>query len=178
MPYLVTFVTFLCVLCLLNLMLTVGVIRRLRKHSEALASRSADGRQAILTEGSVAPPYTTVATDGSAVSSELITEPVLVGFFSPGCDACHEAMPGFLDMAAKFPREQVLAVVVDQKGGLAGPQREQLEPVARVVVEDMDGPVTSALRAQAFPVFALVGGGGRILASGLRLGQVVALARA
>ncbi|MEV4108704.1 TlpA disulfide reductase family protein [Nonomuraea sp. NPDC049695] len=178
MPYLVTLVTLLSVLCVLNLMLTVGVIRRLRKHSDALASRSADGRQAVITEGSVAPPYATVATDGSAVSRDLITEPVLVGFFSPGCDACHEAMPDFIAQAARFPRDQVLAVIVDQQGGLAGPQREQLEPVAHVVVEDMDGPITSALRVQAFPVFALVGRGGRILASGLRLSQVVTLARA
>ncbi|MFI7703056.1 TlpA family protein disulfide reductase [Nonomuraea sp. NPDC049480] len=181
MPYVVTLVILLGVLCLLNLALTVGVIRRLRKHSEALADRSDDGhgRQAILPEGAVAPPYDTVATDGSTVSRDLITQPVLVGVFSPGCDACHKAMPDFLASAERFPGgpEQVLAVIVDQKGE-SGPLRAELEPVARVVVEEMGGPVTSALQVQAFPVFALVGGDGRIMASGLRLNQVFSFARA
>ncbi|WP_327587455.1 hypothetical protein OHA25_10955 [Nonomuraea sp. NBC_00507] len=181
MPYIVTLVILLGVLCLLNLALTVGVIRRLRKHSEALAARSDDGngRQAILREGAVAPPYDTIATDGAAVSRDLITEPVLVGVFSPGCDACHKAMPDFLASAERFPGgpQQVLAVIVDEKGE-SGPLRTELEPVARVVVEDMGGPVTSALQVQAFPVFAIVGGGGRVMASGLRLNQVFSFARA
>ncbi|MFG6195976.1 hypothetical protein [Nonomuraea sp. JJY05] len=177
MPYLVTLVILLGVLCLVNLALTLGVIRRLRRYSDQLATQSGQGQGAILAEGALAPPYVASATDGSAVSRDLITEPVVVGFFSTGCDACHEALPDFLTLAAAFPREQVLAVIVDRTGE-AGPQRERLEPVARVVVEDLGGPVASALQVRAFPAFALVGGGGRILASGLRLDQVITLSRA
>jgi thiol-disulfide isomerase/thioredoxin len=174
MPYLVTLVILVGVLCLVNLALTLGVIRRLRRQ---LSDRPDQGQGAILAEGALAPPYVTSATDGSAVSRDLITEPVVVGFFSTGCDACHEALPDFLTLAAAFPREQVLAVIVDRTGE-AGPQREKLEPVARVVVEDLGGPVASALQVRAFPAFALVGGGGRVLASGLRLDQVITLSRA
>ncbi|MEN3535231.1 hypothetical protein AAH991_08995 [Microbispora sp. ZYX-F-249] len=181
MPYLVTLVVLVGVLCLVNLVLIVGVIRRLREHGEALADRSAQeqNRRAILPEGEVAEPFETVSTDGSVVSRDRLEQPTLVGFFSPGCTACHEALPDFLALAARFPGgpEQVLAVILDENGEL-GEQREALEPVARVVVEKLGGPVSSALHVRALPSFGLVGPGGRVMSSGLRLEQVLTTAPA
>lgn len=184
MPYLVTLVVLVGVLCLVNLVLTVGVIRRLREHSEALAASSEQeqNRRAILPEGEVAEPFEAVSTDGGVVSRDRLEEPTLVGFFSPGCSACHEALPDFLALAARFPGgpEQVLAVILNETGEPDGSdaQRESLEPVARVVVEKLGGPVSSALHVQALPSFGLMGPGGRVMSSGLRLDQVLSAAPA
>ena len=52
------------------------------------------------------------------------------------------------------------------------PQREQLEPVARVVVEPEQGRIGTALRVQAFPVFAVLDSSGKVLVSGFQLDQV------
>ncbi|MEU6427174.1 hypothetical protein ABZ860_14890 [Microbispora sp. NPDC046973] len=181
MPYLVALVVLVGVFCLVNLILIVGVIRRLREHDEALAARSEQeqNRRAILSEGEVAEPFETVSTDGGLVSRDRFEQPTLVGFFSPGCTACHEALPGFLAMAERFPGgpEQVLAVIVDENGE-SGAQRASLEPVARVVVEKLGGPVTSALHVGAVPAFGLVGPGGTVMSSGLRLDQVLTAASA
>ncbi|WP_377272712.1 hypothetical protein [Peterkaempfera sp. SMS 1(5)a] len=105
MPYLVTLVVLLTVLGLVNLTLTVGVIRRLREHTDKLAAQAdaAAGRKAVLAEGESAAPFRTLSTDGSDVSRDLITEPTLIGAFSPGCEACHEALPDFVAMARRFP---------------------------------------------------------------------------
>ncbi|MFG1805964.1 hypothetical protein [Streptomyces sp. NPDC049040] len=185
MPYLVTLVVVLTALCLLDLALTVGVVRRLREHTELLGRRPAAGsrapaeRLAILPEGEVAADFEAAATDGSTVSRAAIDTPLLVGVFSPTCDTCHEALPGFLDLAARVPggAAKVLAVVVAGMGD-TGPLCAKLEPVSRVVVERMGGALTSALTIRAFPAFALVGSGGRIMVSGTRLDDVVVTAHA
>lgn len=181
MPYLVALVIVVGVLCLVDLLLTVGVIRRLREHTQLLAAYTEreQERRAILPEGETADRFETVATDGSPISRERLAEPTLIGFFSPDCGACQEALPGFVTVAERFRngRGEALAVIVTPEGD-AAPQRELLEPVARVVVERPGGPVSSALGVHAFPSFGLLGSGGRVLASGLRLDRVITLAEA
>jgi len=75
-----------------------------------------------------------------------------VAFFSPTCQPCREKMPVFVDYARAFPggRERVLAVVVgdtrDATSFVAA-----LHPVARAVVENPGGTVSSAFNVQAYP---------------------------
>jgi AhpC/TSA family protein len=172
--FLVAAVVLVGLLCLLDLLLTVGVIQRLRQHTELLNKLQAGAAggpapEVMLPAGSEVGEFAATTTDGDPVSRELLAGRTLVGFFSPGCQPCKEKLPGFVAAAPGVAggRQQVLAVVV-------GGQEEDAEvtarltPVARVVVEPPDGPVAGAFGATGFPAFALLDAH-RVVASGWEL---------
>jgi len=156
----------------LNLLLTVGVIRRLRLHSEQLTSLSALSGQVpevVLGPGSQAGDFAATTTDGEPVSRDLLSGQTLVGVLTAGCGACQERLPDFVAQAQAYPggRGQVLAVLAGEPDQLES-YREQLAPVARVVIEPpFDGPIVQALGVQGFPVFAVLDADGVVVASGL-----------
>ncbi|MER7274079.1 hypothetical protein ABT369_06475 [Dactylosporangium sp. NPDC000244] len=138
------------VLCLLDLLFTVGVIRRLREHTELLAQLKA----ALPAMPPLAAPGTRVADVGVPAA--------IVGFFSPGCGPCAKLLPEFVSHVAG---ESVLAVVVGD-----GPEAEgmvaALEPVARVIREDHGGTVAAAFGVSSFPSLFALDGERTITASG------------
>src|SRR3954471_4137874 len=104
----------------LNLFLTVGVIRRLRKHTELLGNRpagTAAGPKVMLTAGERATPFQAVTVDGEPITEERLSgDPVLVGAFAQGCSSCEERRPDFVSYARSFPggRDRVFAVLVGE----------------------------------------------------------------
>ncbi|MQA95418.1 MAG: redoxin family protein [Streptosporangiales bacterium] len=158
--------------CLLDLVLTLGVIRRLRRHTELISNLSSGMRPyAILAEGETAGPFETVATTGEPVSRDRLSGRTLVGAFAPHCPACEEKLPAFVDFAKTFPggRDQVIAVVVGSENE-AEAHREQLEPVARVVIEPpMTGEIGTALALNSFPAFGVLDQSGTVVTSGMEL---------
>ncbi len=171
------FLIALCVLvgaiCLIDLVLTVGVIRRLREHTELIANLANNPRMpaTILAAGTRVAPFVAGTVDGGTVASDALAGPTLVGVFSPTCPSCHEQLPKFLDEARRFDRDRVLAVVVGDPDQ-AEPQRAQLSPVARVVIEGEGGTVATALSVAAFPAFCVLDPDGTVLSSGYALDQV------
>ncbi|MFE6306543.1 TlpA disulfide reductase family protein [Nocardiopsis sp. NPDC057823] len=156
-------------LCLLDLLLTVGVIRRLKEHTELIRNLSTAGMpdRTVLAPGERSAPFTATAEDGGTVGTDSLADPTLVAVFSPGCGACAEQLPLFVDRAAAFPggRGDVLAVLAGSPGEVEEEAR-RLAPVARVVVEGAAGPVAEALGVRAFPAFLRLDSTGRVLASG------------
>jgi thiol-disulfide isomerase/thioredoxin len=157
--------------CLPDLVLTLGVIRRLRRHTELISDLSSGGRRpySILAEGKAAGPFETLATTGEPVSRDGLSGRTLVGAFTPSCSACDERLPAFVDLAKTFPggRHQVIAVVVGQEGD-AETYRGRLEPVARVVIEPaLTGEIGTALSLESFPAFAVLDESGTVGSSGL-----------
>jgi thiol-disulfide isomerase/thioredoxin len=152
-------------ICLLNLLLTFGVVRRLREHDLRLAE-GGPGRLR-LAPGSPIGPFAATATDGQPVSSAVLAPRTLVGFFSPTCPPCLEQLPLFIDFAAALPGgpEQVLAVVSGPAQD-ARPLAGRLEPVARVVLEESGGELAEAFAATAFPSMFVTDDEGRIRVSG------------
>ncbi|SEG59398.1 Thiol-disulfide isomerase or thioredoxin [Thermomonospora echinospora] len=149
-------------LCLINIVLTLGVIRRLNELGR-LPARSA---------GSAAPPplevppgdrvgdFTVTAVDGELVSRADLKGSTLVAFMAPGCPSCEHSLPEFLSRAEAAPggRDQVLAVVLGDMPD-SGQMREQLAPVARVLVEQEEqGPLVRAFGVGALPAYALLSG--------------------
>jgi thiol-disulfide isomerase/thioredoxin len=159
-PYLITAVLVVGALCTLDLLLTVGVIRRLREHTELLASPYGALKDAIIGVGEAPHDFSALATDGTPVRFSATDGPTLVAFFSPNCQACKQKLPDFLAAAARFPGgpERVLAVVA-RDGGDMEALATTLADVARVVVETDQPVVTEAFRVKAFPAWALVDGG-------------------
>lgn len=164
MPYLVTAVVLIAVLCLLNLLLTFGVIRKLRAQIQEKADRVADGL--IIPAGSAVSGFSAVTTAGERISRESLGETML-GFFTPGCQACKERLPLFVDQARTVTREtgrSVLAVV----HGTEEETREQvaaLSEVAHVVVEPGDGPLGEVFDITGYPVFGLIAADGTLAAT-------------
>src|SRR5690606_15281359 len=103
MPVVVSLVIVVGAICLLDLVLTVGVIRRLREHS-TLISELGGGRMPVpmLQDGETADAFEAVATTGEVVSRDGLSGNTLVGVFSPDCSACKERLPGFIRLARSF----------------------------------------------------------------------------
>ncbi|OPG10659.1 redoxin domain-containing protein [Microbispora sp. GKU 823] len=170
MPFLTALVLGVGVLCLIDLVLTVGVIRRLRAHEEILTARPSAFPSIVLPPGAVIGGFSAESTDGVRVSDETLTEPVLIGVFSPDCPACHDRLPQFAERARSVPggRRNVLAVLVGTEEEVAD-QRRTLEPVALVLIEKHGTGLTKALQVNGFPSLALVDENGRVVASGSTL---------
>ncbi|MFI6744464.1 TlpA disulfide reductase family protein [Nonomuraea sp. NPDC050451] len=147
------------VLCMLNLLLTVGVIRRLRRQaaSAPFLSPMAEG----LAIGEKMPAFAATTTDGEPISDELLDGSALIGFFSPSCEPCRELMPRFIDHARQTSGT-VLAIVVADSDKEAAADVERLAEVARVVVEAPRDAIQSAFKVAAYPALFLIGAEGRV----------------
>jgi thiol-disulfide isomerase/thioredoxin len=163
-------------LCLLDLVLTAGVVRRLREHAahlERLLASKPGGVQPVLDPGTTVSGLSGVAVDGEPLSFESFGDKVLIGFFSPGCAPCEALVPEFADRAARLGgRDHVLAVVIAIPGRDPAQYLRRLEAVARVVVEEPGGAIAAAFRTNSFPSVYLLDvadGAGVIMASGVNL---------
>lgn len=163
-------VALLTVLTLLNIALLLAVVRRLREHETRFAALSASAEQPeiIAPVGSRIDDFATESVDGQFVDRAGLRTPALVGFFSPSCDSCHERIPDFREAASDHPGS-VLAVVV-RDGRDPAPLVDHLkEPGTIVVVEESEGPMSTAFSVRGFPAFALVEADGSVRARGYEL---------
>jgi hypothetical protein len=162
MGYLVAAVAVLGVLCLMNLLIMLGVLRRLRGAAlwqpEPLFA---------LGPGSAVGEFSVVTTAGELVSNDSLTG--VVGFFSAGCGECHELLPRFVERAGEMERDKVLVVV----GGGSEEMVRALAPVARIVVADPGGgPVARAFQNSWTPALYVIGDDHRVVAVGSRMEEL------
>lgn len=175
--FLIALVGLVGAIAVLNLLLTVGVIRRLRQHTDKLANlQNLAGApvRIMIGEGEQVGEFAATTTDGEPVSRDLLFDQTLVGVLSPDCSACQERLPEFVARAKTFPggRGQVLAVLAGEPEQVEE-YREQLASVARVVIESpIGGPVATALQVQGWPAFAVLDATGTVLASGVDLDRL------
>lgn len=163
MAYLAAAVVLVGVLCILNLVLTFGVVRRLREHTRII-SKVTQAEPNIAGPGTRIGDFNVESVAGAIVSASTLVEGTLVGFFTPGCGPCEERMPKFIDYASASgrSRDRVLAVVAAADELDAADYVRRLSAVASVVVEPTEGPVEKAFAATAFPVWCTVGSNGVI----------------
>lgn len=146
------------VLCLLDLVLTLGVVRRLREHSERLAALSMPPDEiALAHKGDHVAPFTATTVDGAAVSNTDLEEPTLVAFFSPDCPSCEEQLAPFAEYARAFPggSDRTLIVITSETGGAR--YHRELDGLGRRVAEaELTGVVQQAFKTRGYPAFAVV----------------------
>jgi thiol-disulfide isomerase/thioredoxin len=168
MVYLAVSVAVVAAIAVLNLLLTLGVARRLREHAARLAELPADGLgpppDLVLAAGTRPAEFHAETVDGGEVSLASLATPALLGFFSPDCPPCREWIPRFVQAAGELPegRAQALAVVIGNATG-GGDEVAQLRPVAQVVVEPSDGPVSRAFELKGWPALCRLGADGTII---------------
>jgi hypothetical protein len=162
MGILVAFVVLVGALCLTDLVLTIGVVRRLREHTELLSrSRGGDLPVIGLAAGESPAPFDAVTTDG-----QRLTGPAgfhLAAFFASSCSSCPERVPTFVEYVRTYRVEsaRVLAVVLGPAGEPV-PYLAELAAVAQVCREPMDGPLAKAFAVSGYPAFCLLDADGAV----------------
>ena len=169
MPVLVAAVVLVGALCLLDLLLTLGVVRRLREHTQHLETLLASGSgvsvgTGMLPIGDTARDFAGTTVGGEPVSRGLLAGETLVAFFSPGCEPCREKLPAFVEYARTLDDgpQRILAVVTGQ-GDDTHEMIEALTPVARVVVDGHEEQIVQAFQVTVFPAFCLVDAEGTLI---------------
>lgn len=159
MPFVVAALVLLGLLCLLNLLLTVGILRRMR-------AQTATASPFTLRPGSAVGEFTVTTTDGEPLTAAALDG--TVAFFSADCPACHDTLPDFLAYARDQGRDRVFAVF----GGDDPETVRALAEVAHVVPADLDGgPVAAAFRNTWTPALYVVAGG-RVVATAGRVHEL------
>ncbi|MEU6976916.1 hypothetical protein [Streptomyces sp. NPDC046371] len=154
MPFLITAVVFVGLLCALDLVLTFGVVKRLREHSGLLSAMEPGPGLGV---GESVGGFRTADVDGAPLGPDTLAAATFVAFISPTCGACKEKLPELVRYAHRLREvgEEMLAVVV----GNAEEARSfaaDLRPVARVAVEGSGGPLGTAFRASSYPTMLWV----------------------
>jgi hypothetical protein len=165
MPILTAVVVVVGGLCLLDLLLTFGVIRRLREHTSRLAGVRVEPPLVGLAAGRTPGGFSAVTTFGEEVTGAAGLR--VVAFFSSGCSTCPERVPPFLEYLSRhhIGRDSVLAVVAADKS-LPAPYLEQLEEVALACVEPPSGEIATAFEVAGFPAFFLLTADGVVAVNG------------
>ncbi len=168
MPILITAVAVVGALCLLDLLLTFGVIRRLKEHTTMLAERGRGmaGPDVIgLAEGESPAAFSATTLGGQLVDDSAALR--VVGFFSAKCSICPERVPPLLEYLAAHHVDQAstLAVVVGDEAQ-PPPYLESLAEFAQICMEQEDGEIGKAFKVSGYPAFCLLSADGAVLASG------------
>ncbi|AVT35853.1 hypothetical protein C6W10_04575 [Plantactinospora sp. BB1] len=176
----------LTTLTLLNLLLTFGVVRKLREHTQELA---AVRPPVTLTVGARVPDFTASTAGGEVVSlASLRAAGALVAFLAPDCSGCQEQLPSVRSALAEALETPTAVLVVLTRLHPEQPDREERERAelvaalgvsdtrAAVVHEPLDGALQSAFQVAAFPAFYLVGTDGRVAGVSNSAAQLAELA--
>ncbi|MEV1329259.1 TlpA disulfide reductase family protein [Micromonospora costi] len=171
MPVVVAVLVVLSILTLLNLLLTFGVIRKLREHTQELAAYRPP---VTLPVGAQVPDFTAPAVAGDVVSlASLRASGALVAFLAPDCSGCQAQLPEVRAALADALDTPAAVVVVITRLHPA-PERDDRDRAdlvaalgvqgsrAVVVHEPLDGALQSVFQVAAFPAFYLVGTDGRV----------------
>src|SRR5256885_10890265 len=96
MELLIAVVSLLGAFSLLNLVLTLGVISRLRDQEGAPAGKARN----LMLEKDLSPaPFVTTTTEGETFTDADLTNPTLVAFLSVTCKFCSKEVPALQELA-------------------------------------------------------------------------------
>jgi len=167
MVYIIAALILVAAVTLLNLVFTLGVIRRLREHTELISKGLGhnDGpAEGVLAAGERVPAFEATTVDGISLTHRSLADGAMVAFFSPSCQPCQERLPEFLDRAAAVPGDAFAVVVGDEAE--TAEMVAKLRPVVRVLTGSAAEPMIEAFDADTFPALYRMAAGGVVGASG------------
>jgi thiol-disulfide isomerase/thioredoxin len=168
MSYLVAAVAVVAAASAVNLLVTFAVLRRLRQHGATLARLTAlDDDASSTLQALVGRPVPDEAGAGPGGQ-----RPRLLGFFSPGCPACHEQAPSFARRArleAGHGGGALAAVCGDADE--AGELVAMLGEAAVVLTAPDSDRLAAAIGVSLFPTF-LVAERGAVAAAALAVREL------
>ncbi|WP_328338975.1 TlpA family protein disulfide reductase [Micromonospora sp. NBC_00421] len=107
-------VTIVGVLVAVNLLLCLGIVRRVREHATRLAALPELPADGMLPVGAPVGSFTAHAVDGTPVTRESLPDGGLCVFLAADCPPCRDELPDVVEAAAAGRR--VVAVVVGDDG--------------------------------------------------------------
>ena len=167
---LVAIVVLLAVLVVANMLLTWGMIRRLRALQEQAAAGGHPSPENGLHPGDPAPAFTALTPAGDTVTRDEVLrgETVLV-FMSPHCEACEEHLPTVRELGRVVGGPATLAVV-DGTREESGHLLEGLQGDVPVLFAPRgETDLLERYQVVAYPSSYVVGVDGRITGSHLDL---------
>ncbi|MET7875933.1 peroxiredoxin family protein [Micromonospora profundi] len=159
------------VISLFNLVLGMGIIRRLREHTEIL---SGSGSKEGLTQPEHRIDDIAVATlGGGTFARDTLAGSTLVAFFMPGCAGCKIALPEFISEVGqgRYAGHRVIGVV-NGSGEEADALRDQLAALVDTVVPTATRDVIKAFDSSVYPAFYVVDETGTIRQSSTKLAEI------
>ncbi|GAA0932482.1 TlpA family protein disulfide reductase [Virgisporangium aurantiacum] len=172
----------LIVIVLVDLLLTFGVVRRLREHTTRLAElqNGPGGVLPGLRPGDAVPDFPSVSTTagGTLSPAALRNRTSLVAFHSIGCGACEQDAPALADRLRVEAERGVPAFVVVATQGADGDAEhirelaETMDGLAGVVGEHPGGPVQQAFDVGGYPTYFVVGHDGRVVSTSPRVSDL------
>src|SRR6266511_1544259 len=147
MPYLVAAIVLLGAVCTVNLILTLALIRRLREQAGGPPGPRQPLPKVIVGIGERPAEFTAATTEGEPIDRDAVAGG-LVGFFSPQCSPCRERVPEFMEYAH---------------------HADTLDGIARIVVEPVDGPLSTAFAVGGLPALCLLDQTSTVVAAGTSL---------
>lgn len=158
MSVLAAAVAVLTVVTLVNLLLLLGVVRRLR--TSAPPPRPVDpfglgaAEPLVLPAGSPLPDVRLPGADGALLELRALAgDRVLMAFLSEGCGSCHLELPRIRDLAARAAADgaAVVVVVLTEHGD---PELEEpFAGIATVTRDGLLGPLSRKFGITSFPSY-------------------------
>jgi peroxiredoxin len=165
-------------LSLINLLLTFGVIRRMREDATYRVTRVMPPPEAITAVGRAPESFEATTTDGSPFATGSLTDWTVVAFFAADCPTCTEKLPQFVEDARPLRgSDRSVVAVVGADEGTGDAMVSMLEGAAQVVLEPVDGPVAKAFRVRQLPMMCLLNPAGVVVATGYDIGSLLHAAR-
>jgi thiol-disulfide isomerase/thioredoxin len=146
------------VVTLINLLLLLGVVRRLRTAAAPARAADpfglADAEPLVLPAGSPLPDVELPGTDGAPLRLRTLADRrVLMAFLSEGCGSCHLELPRIRDLAARAAADgaAVVVVVLTEHGD---PELEEpFAGLATVTRDGLLGPLSREFGIMSFPSY-------------------------
>ncbi|MDT0302461.1 TlpA family protein disulfide reductase [Streptomonospora wellingtoniae] len=176
MEILVGFVVLIGAVTLINLLLTLAVVRRLRRLDERPAAQAAAPPQLDeLPAGSPVPRFRSRTLAGEAITSDdLLGQETVFAFFDTGCSVCKTVIPKLAAHAdANGLKPGQVVVVIGDQGAESGEYTRELDGVATVIVEPRMGPVAQEFGIQGVPAFVRADAEGVVMRSGTTVAALV-----
>jgi thiol-disulfide isomerase/thioredoxin len=167
-------IVLLSVLVVANMLLTWGMVRRLRVLQEQVAAGGHPSPENGLHPGDPAPDFTALTPAGDTVTrDEVVSGETVLVFMSPHCEACEEHLPTVRELGRVAGGPAALAVVdgTREESGhlLDGLQGEVPVLFAPRGVSDL----FDRYQVVTFPSSYVVGADGRITGSHLDLDELL-----
>ena len=148
----------LWVVVLFNLLLTVALARRVAALGAA-AGTSTGAPVGGLPAGSAAPPFVARTPDGvERARGDLGDGPLVLGFFSPTCEACYDHVVHFAELAGRAAPQGITTVaVVDGDTASAARLLDRLpDGVPVLLAARPENPFLGAYLVDAYPTYTVV----------------------
>lgn len=173
----ITTIAVLGALTIINLVLTAGIIRRLRDISASGGGSSQVSTlpDVVLSRGEQPASFEVQDACGETITEQIFKgEKTLLGVIAQGCSLCAERLPDYVEVAKKSGArgEQVITLVIAD-ADYAETVSKTVGPSSRFIIESApDGPFARALKLSGYPAFARFNEAGVMLRSGVKISEV------